>query len=110
MKTIRKIKSIRIINFQQFKDKTFTFHEGVNVVVGDSGSGKSTLIRALYYNIHNKPKGAERIFKRAENAKMEVRVTDTENNSVTHKHKNYIVNKLKTLKAFGNDVPSEVSH
>lgn len=109
MKNTRKIKSIRVKNFQQFIDKTFEFKDGVNVVVGDSGAGKSTLIRALYYNLHNKPKGAEKLFNRTEKSKMEVEVTDTEGNRVIHKHKTYIVNNLKPLKAFGNDTPSEVT-
>jgi energy-coupling factor transporter ATP-binding protein EcfA2 len=43
-----KIRSIRVRNFQAFKDSGITiFESGINLLVGQNNSGKSSLIRAL---------------------------------------------------------------
>ena len=46
-----------ILNFQSHKKTVLEFHEGVNVIVGNSDCGKSAIIKALNWNINNKPNG-----------------------------------------------------
>lgn len=42
-----RIKSIEIKNFRGFEEKKVSFHEKVNVVIGDNTAGKTTLLKAL---------------------------------------------------------------
>lgn len=43
------VKDIYIKNFRNYADNTFTFDEGVNVIIGDNAQGKTNLIEAVYY-------------------------------------------------------------
>lgn len=51
------IKELDIKNFQCWEEVLFTFHPGVNAVIGLSDKGKSSFIRALLWPITNKPAG-----------------------------------------------------
>ena len=48
---------ITIQNFQSFRDKTISFCEGVNAIVGLSRSGKTTILRAIRWCAKNEPRG-----------------------------------------------------
>ncbi len=39
---------LRLINYRNFKDETFSFSEG-NLILGDNAQGKSNLLEAIYY-------------------------------------------------------------
>ena len=51
------IKTIKIKNFESWKDVQIDLHPGINVLVGESDSGKSIIIRALKWNFLNRPQG-----------------------------------------------------
>lgn len=40
---------IRLQNFRCHRDRTFTFHRGLNLIDGSSGVGKSTILEAIHY-------------------------------------------------------------
>jgi Chromosome segregation ATPases len=48
------IKSIRMVNFQAFKDKTIEFNDSENTIRGQNATGKSTIIRAFNWLLFNK--------------------------------------------------------
>ena len=48
------IKSIRMVNFQAFKDKTIEFNDSENTIQGQNATGKSTIIRAFNWLLFNK--------------------------------------------------------
>jgi len=50
---------LRLVNFQIWKDITFTYVPGINVHVGESDKGKSSILRALFWWALNKPSGDE---------------------------------------------------
>ncbi len=39
---------VRLRNFRSYKDQTFEFEDGVNIVIGPNASGKTNLLEALY--------------------------------------------------------------
>ena len=41
------IKTLRVQNFKNFENKTFTFSDQFNLFIGDNGTGKTTLLDAL---------------------------------------------------------------
>lgn len=46
-----KIKKIKIKNFKIYKDFSFEFKDGVNLIVGNNESGKSTLLEAIHLTL-----------------------------------------------------------
>ncbi len=48
------IKSIRMVNFQAFKDKTIEFNDSENTIRGQNATGKTTVIRAFNWLLFNK--------------------------------------------------------
>lgn len=54
------IKSLHLKNFGPWKDQEFSFHPGVNVIVGDSDRGKSAILKGLDFILNDTtPKSAE---------------------------------------------------
>ncbi len=53
------IKTLKIKNFECWKDVEFDFHPGINIIVGNSDKGKSSIVRAIEYNCKNKPSGTD---------------------------------------------------
>lgn len=53
------LKSLKIRNFESHRNTTLDFHPGVNVIIGDSDQGKSAILRALEWNLFNRPLGIE---------------------------------------------------
>ena len=41
------ITDIRLQNFRSYKDETFEFENGVNIIVGPNASGKTNLLEAI---------------------------------------------------------------
>jgi DNA replication and repair protein RecF len=44
-----KIQSLRLENFRNFKDETFRFCEGTNILAGNNAQGKTNCIEAIYF-------------------------------------------------------------
>lgn len=40
---------IRLINFKNYKDTSYTFSSGINCILGPNGCGKTTLLDAIHY-------------------------------------------------------------
>jgi len=43
------ISSLRLQNFRSYKDASFEFNEGVNIIIGPNASGKTNIIEGLVY-------------------------------------------------------------
>ncbi len=43
------IKSLRLENFRNFEDETFSFDEGINILAGNNAQGKTNCIEAIYF-------------------------------------------------------------
>ena len=41
------LQRLHLKNFRLFQDKTFTFSDGINLILGENGSGKTTVLEAL---------------------------------------------------------------
>ncbi len=47
-----KIQKIKLKNFRQFKDETFTFEDKINLIEGENGMGKSTFMSSIIFCVH----------------------------------------------------------
>lgn len=108
------INFLHIENFQSHKESDLIFSPGVNVIVGTSDSGKSAIIRALRWVVYNRPSGND--IRSWWGGKTEVQVgIEDEKILVRRKDKaeEYILAKSGrkdiSFKAFGTDVPAEIS-
>ncbi len=110
----RKIKSVRVKNFQAHTDSTFNLENGLNLIVGTSDSGKSALARAINFVLFNI---SESDFVREKEKFFEVeivfadgavikRIKGKDLNSVSYKYPTDF--DFTTYKAFGNNYPDEV--
>lgn len=43
------ISSLRLQNFRSYKDASFEFNEGVNIIIGPNASGKTNMLEGLVY-------------------------------------------------------------
>jgi exonuclease SbcC len=102
------IKEISIKNYQSHKDSILSLHEGVNFILGTSDSGKSAIIRAIKWVKDNRPSGEE--FRSNWGGKTEVEIFTDDAHIVRSKDKEneYILGDIH-FKAFGTDVPKEIS-
>jgi DNA replication and repair protein RecF len=41
------LQRLHLKNFRLFQDKTFTFSDGINIILGENGSGKTTVLESL---------------------------------------------------------------
>lgn len=110
------IKSLRLQNFESHEDTLLEFAPGVNAIVGESDSGKSAIIRALVWLATNRPTGdAFRRHGAVSSTSVKVVLDDgTEvTRAKTEKQNIYYYKRPGEqpvmLKAFGQDVPKEIS-
>lgn len=108
------LKSLNIKNYQSWAKGQFNFHPGLNVIIGLSDSGKSAIIRALRWLVWNRPLGNE--FQSDWGGETVVDLITTEGIAISRSQdkngneKTYALSTLdKPLKAFGTDVPKEIS-
>lgn len=102
---------IEIQNFQSHKKSIFEFVPGTNVIIGESDSGKSSILRAINWVIFNRPLGDAfrsewggdtRVILYTKDGHKIERVRSATKNE-------YILNGQK-LKAFGTEVPQEITN
>lgn len=90
-------------------DKTVTFVQGVNVIVGESETGKSTLIRALALVIENSPRGGEKLYQSDDSEEpLLVQIKTSTNDKIVRTKNRYYLNDGKPMKAFGSSVPKPI--
>jgi len=106
------IESLRLQNFEPYKDVTISFTKGLNVIHGDNRAGKSSIIRAIDWILNNQPLGTWMVRKRKGGAT----VTTVYNGMTVQRKRNpdsgenlYIVDDKLSLTHFGNEVPPEVN-
>jgi DNA repair protein SbcC/Rad50 len=73
---MRYIESVRIQNFQSYKDETVYFHPGHNLLVGTSDSGKSAILRAISFVLYNYPRSSTLIHNGETEARVTVKFSD----------------------------------
>ena len=79
-----KIKSLKLLNFKNYKEEDFSFSDGINVVSGENAQGKTNLLEAIFYlscvkTIHAK-KERDLILFNEENASLFAEVESDERN------------------------------
>lgn len=113
------LKEIEIINFESWKKATLKLSPGVNTIIGESDQGKSGIVRALKWNMKNRPQGDEFRGDYLTEKKDKVSVkTIYDDDSIIIRERdaiggakgvnNYIVNGTK-LAALRADLPYEVN-
>ena len=107
------IQYLHIQNFQSHKDTDLKFHPGVNIIVGPSDSGKTAIIRALRWLVWNRPLG-DRMRSNKWEGELSVEVGLEEQTIVHRTKETYTLGipgkKDTVLRAFGTDVPEEISN
>jgi len=109
------IKSLSIENYQSHEQSTLEFVDGVNVIIGPSDAGKSAIFRAFTWVVTNRPLGDAFRSEWGGLTKVEV-VTSESCRVIRYKgdtSNEYVVEapngESMLLRAFGSDVPEEVS-
>ncbi len=44
-----KIKTLTLLNYRNYKEQTFTFNDGLNVLIGKNAQGKTNALEAIFY-------------------------------------------------------------
>lgn len=112
------IKRLQLYNFQSHKDSELNFVPGLNVIAGQSDSGKTAILRGLYWLSYNKPSGDSFINNKIKSDSF-CGVSLDMDEVVISREKGKKVNSyfigserqdmMEELKAFGQEVPEEVS-
>ncbi len=104
------ITKVEISNFQSHKQSTLEFTPGTNVIIGKSDAGKSAVFRAMNWVISNRPLGDS--FRSEWGGDTKVTLYTCKGDVVQRVKSNnkneYVING-KSLKAFGSEVPDEVT-
>ena len=108
------LKSLEIKRFRSINDVCFHFSKGVNVIIGLPDAGKSNALRALHWQLKNRPSG-KRMLSDFSNEDTSVK-TVFDNGKRPHeitleknkKSARYIIDGTE-LSVFGTSVPEEVA-
>ena len=110
----RKIKKIRLVNFQSHADSTIEFGDGLNLIVGSNEQGKTASARALAAVLYNKI-GNHHVRWHQPHCMAEIEFMD---GAVIRRYKGKDLNKVEfkyadetsftTFKSFGTNYPEEV--
>lgn len=102
---------IIIENFQSHKETKLEFVPGVNVIIGASDSGKSAILRALNWAATNRPLGDSFRSEWGGETKVGIRTIDAHKvERIRTASKNEYILDGEPLKAFGTEVPEEVTN
>jgi DNA repair ATPase RecN len=109
----RKIKSVRLFNFQNHRDNIFYLADGLNILTGSNDNGKSAIARGLDFALNNNKSGDIVRYNQKE-CFVEIQFLDgstlkryaAPDNRVEFKYKDDI--KATVYKSFGNKLPDEV--
>ena len=104
------INKLSIANYQSHKHSILNFHSGVNLIIGTSDSGKSAVIRALRFAISNKPRGDGFMSWWGGETAVEIECSDClVLRTKTNSENVYLLNDKTDFRAFGTEVPEEIS-
>jgi DNA repair ATPase RecN len=103
------ISAIRLLNFQAHEKRIIKFDPHVTTIVGRTDAGKSSIIRALVWAMTNKPGGIEFIRHKAKQVEVDLKVDGQQIKRIRGKTENAYYLDNKEFKAFGQDVPPEIS-
>src|SRR6056297_1755712 len=110
------IKSLKIKNFESWKNVKLDFVPGINVIIGESDEGKSGLIRAIKLNTFNQPKGfGYRSDFLSDNKDITSVEIEYDSKDKIKRQRNlsgineYLINGTNKLVALRTSVPTEVS-
>lgn len=109
----RKIKSVRLFNFQNHRDNIFYLADGLNILTGSNDNGKSAIARGLDFALNNNKSGDIVRYNQKE-CFVEIQFLDgstlkryaAPDNRVEFKYKDDT--KATVYKSFGNKLPEEV--
>lgn len=103
------IRSLRVRDFQRHKHLKLKLDPHVTTIVGPSDVGKSALIRALMWTCLNRPRGGAFVRDGADHTSVTITLDGHRIRRTKGKTRNtYHIDGTK-YRAFGNDVPKEVS-
>ena len=114
----RYIKSIKIKNFQSWKDETITFEPGLNLILGTSHSGKSAILRAISFVLYNYPNNNEVIVQKCGPTEAQVTLEFSDGVKVTRTKGGEDINEIMvtlpngkkiTKNKIGKDLPEEIN-
>jgi exonuclease SbcC len=102
------LKKLTLHNFQTHKSYVLEFDKKVTSIVGPSDLGKTALIRALYWVCFNDPSGDEMIRWGSGFSRV---ILELDNHIIKRQRgkENFYTLDDKVFKAFGNDVPPQVT-
>lgn len=105
------ITRVEIQNFQSHKETALEFDLGTNVIIGPSDAGKSSIFRAINWVVSNRPLGDA--YRSEWGGDTRVALHTTEGDVIerirTATRNEYVVNG-QVLKAFGTEVPEEITN
>ncbi len=116
------INSIKIKNFESHISTFVEFHPGVTVLIGKSDEGKSGIIRAIEWNIKNRPSGDsyrnDQLDPKNKKDKLkptEVTIDYKDSNIISRVRdggntNHYQIGNMEPLRALRTDVPDEVKN
>lgn len=103
------VERLHIENFQAHRDLDIKLDPHVTTIIGPSDVGKSSIIRAITWLATNKPAGRDFIREGADKAVVTLTIDDIDIVRTRGKSLNEYRRGGNVYKAFGNDVPPDVS-
>lgn len=104
---MKKLKRIKLTNFQSHRESEMDFHPGINAIVGSTDSGKSAILRGLGWTAKGKPAGDWMISNWATETEVELETDETTVVRNKGKESSYTVSGIK-YSAFGASIPDQV--
>lgn len=107
------INNVELKNFQSHKNTKLNFSKGLNVIIGKTDSGKSSILRAINYASNNRPlinNYLNKYLKEDEKKEFSIKIDDITRIKNEKENKYKIDGKKNILKAFGTEVPEEISN
>jgi len=103
------LKRLQIRNFQAHERFRIEFDPKITAIVGPTDSGKSSILRAIRWIVTNRPRGDGFVRDGTDECWSRIKIDDRYIGRKRGKENVYRIDK-KTLKAFGSDVPEEVTN
>ena len=104
------IKSIKLINFRQFKNTSIDFstdsQKNVTIIIGENGTGKTTLEQAFFWCLYGMTKFKDKVVLNRSIAECLTNSSQTARTTVelrlVHENVNYLIRRIQTFKRATN--------